>query len=189
MKSCRIIALSIAILCILHSTSIARYYNPQTGRYLTPDPIGIEGGINPYVYVNGDPVNKIDPSGKAPCDCDEKKACEEACKAYGGMEFCGKVHIPILGDFGGCKCKYDTSTRQGRGRAPHNGDPNSIYEQVDESGNVRSRTYYDENGHSFTRQDYDHSHGGMQPHEHTRAFDQQGRPITPEDVHDLPPGY
>jgi len=40
-----------------------RYYDPKTGRYLTPDPVGLEGGINPYAYAVGDPVNKIDPSG------------------------------------------------------------------------------------------------------------------------------
>ena len=40
-----------------------RYYNPKTGRYLTPDPIGLAGGINPYVYVRNDPVNRMDPLG------------------------------------------------------------------------------------------------------------------------------
>ena len=40
-----------------------RYYDPETGRYLTPDPIGLEGGINPFVYVLNDPINGIDPLG------------------------------------------------------------------------------------------------------------------------------
>jgi RHS repeat-associated protein len=40
-----------------------RYYNPQTGRYITPDPIGLEGGINLFAYVEGNPVNQIDPEG------------------------------------------------------------------------------------------------------------------------------
>jgi len=43
--------------------NLHRYYDPKTGRYLTPDPIGLAGGINPYVYVGGDPVNLIDPLG------------------------------------------------------------------------------------------------------------------------------
>ena len=40
-----------------------RYYNPQTGRYITPDPIGLEGGINLFAYVQNDPMNFIDPWG------------------------------------------------------------------------------------------------------------------------------
>ena len=40
-----------------------RYYNPLLGRYMEPDPIGLEGGDNPYIYANNDPVNLVDPSG------------------------------------------------------------------------------------------------------------------------------
>jgi RHS repeat-associated protein len=40
-----------------------RDYDPITGRYIESDPIGLDGGINPYVYVKNDPANKVDPSG------------------------------------------------------------------------------------------------------------------------------
>ena len=44
----------------------ARWYEPHTGRFLSEDPIGLAGGINPYVYAASDPVNGSDPSGQGP---------------------------------------------------------------------------------------------------------------------------
>jgi RHS repeat-associated protein len=41
----------------------ARYYDPDVGRFISEDPIGLAGGINPYTYVANDPVNRLDPTG------------------------------------------------------------------------------------------------------------------------------
>jgi RHS repeat-associated protein len=41
----------------------ARAYSPRYGRFLQPDPIGTNGGLNVYEYAGSDPVNASDPSG------------------------------------------------------------------------------------------------------------------------------
>jgi RHS repeat-associated protein len=51
-----------------HETGLAcngfRYYDPDTGRYLSPDPIGLLGGLNAFAYVPN-PFTWIDPEGLA----------------------------------------------------------------------------------------------------------------------------
>lgn len=57
-----------------------RYYNPSTGRYITGDPIGLNGGLNSYIYAKSNPLRFADPKGLNPL---------AACAANPGM--CGGI--------------------------------------------------------------------------------------------------
>ncbi|MNO92905.1 putative deoxyribonuclease RhsC [compost metagenome] len=52
-----------------------RYYNPETGRYLTPDPSKLVGGLNGYRYTRN-PTGWVDPLGLV--DCPGKGGCRPA---------------------------------------------------------------------------------------------------------------
>jgi RHS repeat-associated protein len=41
----------------------SRWYDTQSGRFLSEDPVGLAGGINPYLFAGDDPINGADPTG------------------------------------------------------------------------------------------------------------------------------
>ena len=45
-----------------------RYYDPDCGRFVSQDPIGLRGGVNLYQYAPN-PVDWIDPLGLSNCQC------------------------------------------------------------------------------------------------------------------------
>ena len=44
----------------------ARYYDPVSGRFLSADPLGHGASMSLYDYCAGDPVNRLDPTGRCP---------------------------------------------------------------------------------------------------------------------------
>ncbi len=45
-----------------------RWYDPSTGRFIQRDPIGIQGGLNVYLYAEANPLTRVDPEGLADDD-------------------------------------------------------------------------------------------------------------------------
>jgi RHS repeat-associated protein len=46
-------------------TTLNRFYDPDLGRWINRDPIGEDGGLNLYRYVNNEPIGLVDPAGLA----------------------------------------------------------------------------------------------------------------------------
>lgn len=65
----------------------ARYYDPQLGRFISEDPIGLGGGINQYQFGDDNPVSESDPSGLCP-------PCAALVGAgVGGLFYLGKTYF------------------------------------------------------------------------------------------------
>jgi RHS repeat-associated protein len=43
--------------------NLYRHYDPDCGRYISPEPLGLEGGIRPFGYAFSNPLGFIDPNG------------------------------------------------------------------------------------------------------------------------------
>jgi RHS repeat-associated protein len=67
-----------------------RHYQPETGRYIQSDPLGIAGGVNGYEYGINNPLMMIDPLGLA-----ASSFCTSA------FQFAGNVLGGIAGAIGG----------------------------------------------------------------------------------------
>jgi RHS repeat-associated protein len=63
-----------------------RFYSPDIGRFLQPDPIGFWGGNNLYRYCRNNPVTKWDPFGLTVDPTDEEQGNNGFDVSYGGEE-------------------------------------------------------------------------------------------------------
>ena len=69
-----------------------RYYEPETGQYLSPDPIGLSGGARSYGYVHN-PMTWIDPLGLADCPpagTQRPTAATQGSIDYGSLDASGR---------------------------------------------------------------------------------------------------
>ncbi|MCE9686259.1 RHS domain-containing protein [Shewanella sp. AS16] len=92
-----------------------RYYDPETGRYISADPIDLLGGANLYTYADADPINRIDPNGECgilgivtgvAMEYARSKITGD-CFSYGigdaiGDAFCGAGKLAKLAKLAGC---------------------------------------------------------------------------------------
>ena len=74
-----------------------RYYDPLSGRFTQPDPIGIAGGLNVYGFAGGDPVNFSDPFGLQGCDRDHPEECTLADVWQNFLQGVGDAFAPGFG--------------------------------------------------------------------------------------------
>ncbi|WLG52622.1 RHS repeat-associated core domain-containing protein [Pseudomonas sp. FP1742] len=65
-----------------------RYYNPDVGRYLTPDPSKLAGGLNGYQYTRN-PAGWVDPLGLS--ECPGGDGCKKP--SFGDEDPTGKVGV------------------------------------------------------------------------------------------------
>jgi RHS repeat-associated protein len=103
----------------------ARAYSPRYGRFLQPDPIGTNGGLNVYEYAGSDPVNASDPSG---LDCVDLNYQLIICGSRSGgwgdgwPDFNGLLFLDGLSGFGYSN-GYSNSGGSGAGGSNNNPKP------------------------------------------------------------------
>ena len=110
----------------------ARYYSPETRRFVNADPIGFLGGLNWYSYANNSPLLYVDPNGKL-----SSSTSQNSISQVSGGDFATSTYQPpSIGPY-----TYTSSSQ-----------PGSFYEQGNDAGmlarntmligsNIRADTY------------------------------------------------
>lgn len=66
----------------------ARFYDPEYRRFISEDPIGLAGGINPYLYAGNNPIDNRDATG---LKCEEKVVDGETVKVGPDGVACAEI--------------------------------------------------------------------------------------------------
>ncbi|ULU27848.1 RHS repeat-associated core domain-containing protein [Dyella terrae] len=175
--------------------NVHRDYEVATGRYIQSDPIGIEGGLNSYLYANGAPSNYVDPSGTqflvplpeprpvAPPLLDAPPNYQQPVRVDPAVEcliniFCAPAAITAL-----ATADWVTvhATNQSQSN-PLTGKPGSEVTCPNKRGEKGQTRRYGEDGFPDVDTDWDHSHGGLgKPHVHDWGRPPGGGPPTNDD--------
>ena len=84
-----------------------RFYDPTTGRYISADPIGLDGGMNLYAYVKNNPISNIDTDGLFPTPFNgfcyfKYRAAKNAC----GSRF-EEARVEFMNYLNWCECAWN----------------------------------------------------------------------------------
>ncbi|WP_240346862.1 RHS repeat domain-containing protein, partial [Pectobacterium brasiliense] len=131
-----------------------RYYDAESGQYLSPDPIGLAGGLRPQGYVHN-PLEWVDPLGLTKAGCDGENSPENSKKPdpSAGGHFSGTEKPRVTG-----------------------ATPNSMYMHIDpKTGKAVQNAIYDGNGDVIGHVDFK-NHGIESGHYH--LFPEPGNPAS-----------
>jgi RHS repeat-associated protein len=86
-----------------------RDYDPGTGRYVQSDPVGLDGGINSFGYVGGNPLNRLDAFGL--CEC--KAVSTDAGSQGTGVHYVSPRWFGKFGSVHNVTCTYECRRNPG----------------------------------------------------------------------------
>ncbi|MEH0834601.1 RHS repeat-associated core domain-containing protein [Pectobacterium cacticida] len=138
-----------------------RYYDTESGQYLSPDPIGLGGGIRPQGYVHN-PLEWVDPLGLAGCPEQRQRVLDNIEASRRARE---------SSNLGGASPTPGSRTREGFMKDHVSPDSETTLHTKSPGFNTSKKN---KDG-QFKRYGLD-SHGGISPHVH-----QPTRNISPKD--------